>query len=141
MSDWLDPATWQTVMDAAGECKPVEFRGFPPVVINAEMMSDVKPYPLDLIDAWHAGTWPPQPVEPTGDGFLVPPGFGEELRDALEAMVLSRLATGGGVFVTREHKPVPRRTRLRWWRARQRENLASLAYRLIAGQDVPGGDE
>lgn len=102
------------------------FHGYPPIALTEPPPASKPSWP-----------WP----EATADGFLVPPGFGEELRDALEAMVLSRLATGGGVFVTREHKPVPRRTRLRWWRARQRENLASLAYRLIAGRDLPGGDE
>jgi hypothetical protein len=38
---------------------------------------------------------------------------------------------------TRERKPVTRRTRFRWWRSRQRERAASLAYRLIAGYDPP----
>ena len=41
---------------------------------------------------------------------------------------------------TREHKPVPRRTRLRWWLGTQRERAAELAYRLVSGHDVPESD-
>lgn len=41
---------------------------------------------------------------------------------------------------TREHRPIPRRTRLRWWLAGQRERAACLAYRLIAGYGPPEGD-
>lgn len=41
---------------------------------------------------------------------------------------------------TRERKPVPRRTRLRWWLSARRERAAEAAYRLIAGHDVPEQD-
>ena len=41
---------------------------------------------------------------------------------------------------TREHKPVPRRTRLRWRLGAQRERAAELAYRMISGHDVPESD-
>ena len=37
--------------------------------------------------------------------------------------------------------PLSRRARFRWWRSRQREQLASWLFRRIAGYDVPGEDE
>ena len=50
------------------------------------------------------------------------------------------LMDAGLIPDTREHKPVPRRTRLRWWLGTQRERAAELAYRLVSGHDVPERD-
>lgn len=46
----------------------------------------------------------------------------------------------GTIPDTREHKPIPWRTRLRWRLGERREKAAELAYRLIAGHDVPERD-
>lgn len=69
-------------------------------------------------------------------GFLVPEALRSDLlATALEAHILPDLEPAG------PREPVSRRTRFRWWREAQRERLASRAYRLIAGYDIPGGDE
>jgi hypothetical protein len=43
----------------------------------------------------------------------------------------------GAIPDTRERKPISRRTLRRWRLSARRERLAELAYRLIAGHDVP----
>ncbi|MGH3220036.1 MAG: hypothetical protein ACRDPY_15250 [Streptosporangiaceae bacterium] len=72
-------------------------------------------------------------------GFLVPPELASQLlSEHLQASALLRawddLAPPG------ERKPIPRRTRLRWWLAAQREHAAELAYRLISGHQLPDSD-
>jgi hypothetical protein len=42
---------------------------------------------------------------------------------------------------TRVHRPISRRTRLRWWITAKRTSAATLVYRLIAGEDPPSGDD
>jgi hypothetical protein len=37
--------------------------------------------------------------------------------------------------------PIPWRTRLRWRWGEARDRAAERAYRLIAGREIPGGDE
>lgn len=103
-------------------------------------------------------------------GFLVPPGFWQETqrrqRELAEQLLGGARNTPGdddqlliprkhaayievsndllmdmGVIPdTREHKPIPWRTRLRWRITDKRFALAGLAYRLIARQDLPGDD-
>jgi hypothetical protein len=46
----------------------------------------------------------------------------------------------GAIPDTRERKPIARRARLRWWLSGRRERAAELAYRVIAGHDVPEED-
>ena len=73
--------------------------------------------------------------QPPAAGFLIPEGLRSEiLATALEASVLSAPdwhETPAG------HRPVSRRTRLRWKLAEWRERSADLAYRMISGHDVP----
>ncbi len=47
------------------------------------------------------------------------------------------LMDAGVVPDTRVHKPISRRTRLRWWVSGRREAFAQLAYHIISGDAFP----
>ena len=69
------------------------------------------------------------------DGYLIPPLL------AAEIFISEELLMGyGAIPDTRQHKPIPWRTRLRWRITDYRFALAGFAYRLIARQDLPGDD-
>lgn len=81
--------------------------------------------------------------EPTPDGFLVPPGMAEDLMQALrdnfaaaDAWYESQVTAAG---------PIPWYRRARWALSRKlqawRDRTARHAYKLIAGYDVPDGDD
>jgi hypothetical protein len=93
--------------------------------------------PLNL-DAWFAAM---------SERLITPPSSGEpepELLVTEHAMYIpvsdELLMDCGAMPDTREHKPIPWRTRLRWRLGEKRERTAELAYRLIAGHDVPEPD-
>jgi hypothetical protein len=78
--------------------------------------------------------------EETGDGgeqqeHLIPPLLKHEIMVQVSDGLLMDC---GAIPDTRERKPIARRTLLRWWLSGRRERAAELAYRVIAGHDVPG---
>jgi hypothetical protein len=69
--------------------------------------------------------------------YLIPPAF---KHSAIVEVSEALLMDCGAIPDTREHKPIPWRTRFRWWRGEKRERAAELAYRAIAGHDAPEQD-
>lgn len=74
------------------------------------------------------------PAAPEPDGYMIPPA----LKHSIMIQVSEELLMDTGVIPdTREHKSILWRTRLRWRLSDGRERAAELAYRLIAGHDMP----
>lgn len=81
-----------------------------------------------MTDEWFTAQVRGRSPEPPPDGFLVPPGFADDLMAALRQSLFPAWLDSG------EPLPPPSwRTRLRWKRDAWREALARRAYRLLAG--------
>ncbi len=75
-----------------------------------------------------------------GTGDQPEPGLAVTKNAAYLEVSEELLMDFGVIPDTREHKPIPRRKRFRWWLSARRERAAELAYQLIAGHDVPESD-
>ena len=92
--------------------------------------------PLFGTEGWFAAQVRGSSPEPPPDGFLVPPGFTEELHARLISSIIDvpyELING----TPSKYPPPTRRQRFRQWRSNMRERLAERAYELISGQKMP----
>jgi hypothetical protein len=78
-----------------------------------------------------------------GEGHLVPPPFLDSVRKMSATMLVPNelLMDQGVIPDTREHEPVPWRSRLRWKIRDARTRLGQIAYRVAAGEWPPDGED
>jgi hypothetical protein len=74
-----------------------------------------------------------------GPPYTVPPDFFNDVKKLSVPMFISEelLMDYGVIPDTREHKPISRRTRIRWWFADKRDYFAAWVYKVLAGHELP----
>lgn len=81
------------------------------------------------------GEMPASEIPDSSPGLLIPRKLAMHMEVPVELLM-----DAGAIPDTRERKPVPRRTRVRWHISAGRERAARWAFRRIAGYDVPESD-
>lgn len=88
---------------------------------------------MSSFDDWFRAQLPPLPPYARADV----PEMTVVKHQAFVPVSYELLMDVGAIPDTREHKPIPRRLRFRWWRARKREYLAVWIYERVSGDKFP----